>query len=232
MNRRDSKLDKGFIVNRKGVALVTALLLTLISLSMVLAVIYLITRGTMSSAIHKRYQTALEASHGGSEIITKSFIPNTIGLSVAELQSDASKPWSILNIKSTFSSISMDFNSLLTASCLNDKLVRSSADWTNCAADNKTLLLKNAAGINVADMKFTLLGIPPQSDFDVYVKIVDTKRGNSNTSGIELEGLGVVDSGSGLIVPQHFPFMFRLEVQGERKDNPEERANLSVFYAY
>jgi Tfp pilus assembly protein PilX len=48
------------VSNQRGVALVTALILTLVSLAMVLVVIYFITQGAATSGLQKRYQTALE----------------------------------------------------------------------------------------------------------------------------------------------------------------------------
>jgi len=42
--------------NNKGVALVTALMLTLISLTIVMALMYMITQGTTVSASYKRYK--------------------------------------------------------------------------------------------------------------------------------------------------------------------------------
>lgn len=201
--------------NEKGIALVTAMLLSLISLAMVLTVIYFVTQSTRITAIQKRYQTALEASQGGVEFITKAIIPKTISLTVADLSIDT--------IESTYSMIGMDVQA--SALCLSDKLHKSTLNWDGGCSS--TLDPKSAP-----DMKFSLSGIPPAPNFDVYVKIVDAVKGNSDTSGLELAGFGVVESGSGLVVPQHRPYLYRVEVQGERQDSPEERANLSVLYGF
>ena len=48
--------------NERGIALITSLLLTLISLAIVLAVLYLITQGIQVSGSSKRYTNAREAS--------------------------------------------------------------------------------------------------------------------------------------------------------------------------
>ena len=69
------------------------------------------------------------------------------------------------------------------------------------------------------------------SPFTVYTKIVDTVPGNSDISGLQLEGSGVAESSS-LLRPQQIPYIYRIEIQGERKDNPTAQANLEVLYAY
>jgi hypothetical protein len=46
-----------------------------------------------------------------------------------------------------------------------------------------------------------------------------------------LEGSGVAESSS-LLTPQHFPYIYRMEVQGERQDNSTAKANIEVLYAY
>lgn len=201
------------IKNEKGIALVTALLLTLIGLAIILAAIYMVTRGITISGLEKRYQTALEASHGGAEIIAKEFIPNVMGSSLSGF------------VNSLTASYRDKINVLPSDACFSNKLRLVPTSW-GCSDTSVT-------NLNTAyDIRFTFSGVAPQPNFYVYTKIVDTVPGNTSTSGIDLEGLGVVEAGSGIITPQHFPYMYRIEVQGERQTNPDERANLSVLYAY
>jgi len=63
------------IRNNKGVALVTSLMLTLISLTIIMALMYMITQSTQVSGASKRYKTALDAGYGGSELFTKDILP-------------------------------------------------------------------------------------------------------------------------------------------------------------
>jgi hypothetical protein len=65
----------------------------------------------------------------------------------------------------------------------------------------------------------------------VYTKIVDTVPGNSDLSGLQLEGAGVAET-SPLVKPLQIPYIYRIEIQGERKNNPTAQANLEVLYAY
>ena len=82
------------------------------------------------------------------------------------------------------------------------------------------------------DIRFTVSGIAPARPFDVYTKIIDTVAGNSSTSGITLEGQGAAESQTGMITAQHFPYMYRMEVQSERQNDATEKANFTVLYAY
>src|SRR5512138_531570 len=61
--------------NQDGIALITALMFTLISLGMIMALLYYVLAGTRMSGAQKRYRNALEASYGGTEFITKAVIP-------------------------------------------------------------------------------------------------------------------------------------------------------------
>ena len=204
-----------YFKNQKGIALVTALLITLISLAIIMAVIYFVTQGTKISSLEKRYQTALDASYGGVEIITKDIIPQTIGGTA---------------LSSLVSSFPATYQGMIsrqvTDACFTDKMTKSTSNWaTGCST---TITDVKAT----YDFKVTLSGIAPQPNFTVYAKVVDTVKGNTDTSGLVLEGTGVAESGSGIVTPQHFPYTYRVEIQGERQTNPDERANLSALYAY
>lgn len=205
--------------NEKGIALVTALLLTLISLAIILAVVYLTTQGTKISALEKRYQTALDASNGGTEVITKDIIPAMIGGTTAISTFITSLPSAYQGMIAK--------NPALTDACFTKKLTDYTANWgLGCSSTTNDV-------DTTYDLSLTLSGIAPQPGFKVYTKIVDTVKGNTDTSGLVLEGTGVVESGSGIITPQHYPYIYRIEVQGQRDiSNPDERAKLSVLYAY
>jgi len=196
--------------NEKGIALVTALLLTLIGLAIILAAVYFVIQGTKMSGFQKKYATALEASHGGVEIVTNEIIPKTIG-------------GTALSSLGNYSN--MLYANPANDSCFTAKLTTATNLW-NPSCSSTLNAYPNP------DITLTLNGVPPQPNLTVYVKIVDTVPGNTDTSGISLLGGGVVDAQSGIITPQHFPYMYRVEVQGQRQTNPDEKANLSVVYAY
>jgi hypothetical protein len=205
------------INNERGLALMMALILTVIILAAVSALIYLVTQGTAMSGYQKRYQTALEAARGGADLVTKEVIAKTIG-------------GTSLSSLGTYGGL-MSVNSANDA-CFSAKVINSTALWP--AGCNSTLDPTASP-----DITLTFSGIAPQPDFTVVAKIVDTvgctsasNCPNSDVSGLDLQGQGVVESGSGMVSPKQVPYMYRIEIQAQRATNPDERAIVSVLYAY
>lgn len=199
--------------NQRGIALVTSLMLTLISLTIVMALLYMITQGIATSAAHKRYHSSLAASYGGVEILSKEILPRI-------LRGDL-----VTALTLEFDNINLNISS---STCLSDKLNLSTGGWTNCGAQATSIDAKSGF-----DVSFKLMGAASQPNYMVYSKIVDTTAGNSDPTGIDYldNGAGVSGSESGLN-PKHIPSMYRIEVQGEKEINATEKAKLSVLYAY
>lgn len=199
--------------NERGIALVTALLLTLISLTIILAVLYYISRSTELSAMHKRYKNALEASHGGVDVVTTQVIPQVFtGQSIATLQTN-------------LSSIGLF---VPYTSCMKDKVTKATFNWR--ASCSTSLDPKSSA-----DLSFVLQGLTLQDNYIIYAKIVDTAPGNTNLSGsggLLDVGSSVTGGGDGAITPVHLPSRYRIEIQGEKQNNNKEKAQLTVLYAY
>ncbi len=191
--------------DNSGVALVTALVLTLISLGMIVAALYMLSIGTEISGLFKRYQNSLEAAKGGFKFFTKEFLNRKIGGE------------SLSSIGTYGGNVSYGTDD----ATITQKLISGTPDWS-CGDECKSLNVKEAYDLTVS--------FPP--NFICYVKLVNTVLGNTDTSGLALEGSGVVEAGSGIISPLHFPFMYRIEVQGERGSNPDERAIISGLYLY
>jgi hypothetical protein len=210
------------IGNDRGVALVTALLLTLISLAIVMALLYLITQGVQLSAASKRYHNALEASYGGAEVFTKEIIPQLMGAT------------GTANLSALLSGNNPAFTNY---SCIQKKLNVATANWGVPVANWPNVCgptTKTASPLDNPDATFTLMGTGLASNFNVYAKIVDTQPGNSDSSGTD----GFIDSAAGVaygaagVSPKHMPATYRIEIQGQRANNPQEKAHLSVLYAY
>ena len=199
------------IRNERGIALVTSMLFTLLALGIILALLYMISQGTKLSAANKRYKNALEASYGGVDVFTQEIIPqiiqNTNPTSYTAILVGGAPP------------TTPDLN------CFNIKLNNTPANWGACSS--------TVDPTDTYDAKFQLKGQDANSNFDVYAKIVDTKPGNSDMSGIEYldSGSGVAYGASG-VNPQHLPATYRIEVRGQKSANPLEKGNLSVLYAY
>jgi hypothetical protein len=199
--------------NNRGIALVTSLMLTLVSLMIVMAVLYVVTQSINQSGQLKKYRTSLDASYGGSEIFVKDILPVVL--------QNYSSPTLVNVVQTTFGGVGLQV--LADQNCLQSKLTRVTSGWpANCSSTPEPK--------KSPDMTFTLQAASG-NPFIVYSKIVSTVVGNSDTGGLQLEGSGVAESSS-LLTPQHFPYIYRMEVQGERQDNSTAKANIEVLYAY
>lgn len=215
--------------SEKGLALVTVLILSLITLAVITTLIYMVIQGTRISGVYKRYETAREAAAGGSEIGADlvrnrgalNDIPslNMSGDSTATagvfLSCDCGDP--------DDPNDNRDSNNVRT--CLCDKLCDATVDWPGgCSI--------TLDPTDTPDLEFDLTGI--NTTYHVSAKIVDTIRGNSDVSaaGEELGGSGVVSSSSGIITPPPMPYLLRVEINSEDIVNQVERARLSTLYAY
>jgi hypothetical protein len=226
------------VTDERGAALVMALILSLIVLAAVSAMLYLVTQGTEISGFQKRYQTAQEAAKGGMELATREVISRTIAS--AYLDNIEGTDDNLIAMKtsvgSDYSEISLTFPPATSTACLRNKLLLSAItgttkNWTSCTNDNYSLDLKKPDGTNISDMTFTLSGTPGAADFKVYAKIVDTVAGNTDTSGLDLIADGGT-TGAPSPAPPTNPYLFRVELMGERTSNPDEHSRLSVLYAY
>lgn len=201
------------IRNNHGIALVTSLMLTLISLVIVMSLLYVVTRGLTASGQHKKYHTALDASYGGSEIMIKDVLPVIMqNYSAANMAS---------TVQTSFAAVSLQF--LADQNCFQKKITTATANWPSSC--NNSPDPKKAPDISVT------LQSASGNPFIVYSKIVDTIPGNTDTSGLQLEGKGVAEASS-VLTPQSFPYVYRMEIQGERSANATTQANIEVLYAY
>jgi hypothetical protein len=201
------------VKNEKGIALVTALMLTMISLTVIMALMYMITAGTQLTGAQKRYRTALDAAHGGVDITIKDIIPT--------IMQNIEDPGMATTVETAFGGVTLDVTA--TQACLQAKLTSPRSQWpATCSQQSNPK--------QSPDMNF-LLPSSTGDQFRVYTKIVDTVKGNTDVSGLQLEGGGVAES-SPVLTPQHFPYLYRVEVQGERETNAREQSNISALYAY
>jgi len=205
------------LVNTQGVALVTALLLTLISLTITMGLLTFIIAGTKISASHKRYSNSLAAAYGGVEVAAKDLIPKIFGNMTSSV------------LTSTFSNIHLSLQS--SNACIRQKLNLPTSQW-----DIVNTCLPGATSRNAAiapDFTFTLSGQTSATNFNLSAKIVDTVPGNSDPSGTTMldPGMAVAGTTPG-ISPMHLPAMLTIEVEGTQGNNPQEKADLSALYAY
>ncbi|MGA7828308.1 MAG: hypothetical protein WCA04_11640 [Geobacteraceae bacterium] len=224
------------IRNQNGVALITALMFTAISLVLCLALLYIVTVGIQTSGALKGYKTALDATYGGTDIMVKDLVNTSFGY----------KDYLTLHVGATFPDYLKSNMGLLAANatvgdCMNQRLTLPRTQWSASCKD--TSLDPKTGHTDVSFELNAASGTP----YKVYTKIVDTMErkflvldggtektvvmaGNSDTSTLSLEG-GSTTEGGQVTVP-HYPYVYRIEIQGERKQNPKEKANVSVLYAY
>lgn len=223
--------------NENGVALVTSLMFTMISLVICMALLYMITTGARTSGAYKRYKTALDASYGGTEIVTKDLIGQALKILPDATETEFSD--SFLSAMGTLSSPSF-------SACLQMHTNIPTRDWTGACA-NSTTNLKYSP-----DITFNLnAATGPQ--YTVYTKIVDTREwrftsfstssagipvliskktgGNTDRSSTETLAKGATAGSNSVKVP-HYPYVYKIEIQGEQAANSVEKANISAMYAY
>jgi Tfp pilus assembly protein PilX len=214
------------LANKKGIALVTALMLTLISLTIVMYLLYMVTSSVKMSGANKRYKTALEASYGMTDLVIKEILPTMFTSTIAA---------SLTNPTTTLGSLyasSLHFT-MSTDACLMEKLTKPSSQWT-CS---KTTDPKVSPDFS---LRLNSTGTDP---FTVYTKIVETicsdkrpypegKCTGSDLSGLDLDGGQGTTGGSTGVSVKAMPAVYRIEVRGERTNNPVEKSALSILYAY
>ena len=219
--------------NEGGFALILALILSLVVLAVVSGLLYLITQGTAMSGYQKRYETALEGAKGGVDLVTKEIIPQA----ATALTSASALSTLESTLTTTYGSLQLQFPSSTTSSCLLAKLTTSTLtgstdNWqaAGCTYDMEANYLINpTTGAVVPDVQFVLQGPTAAQNFIVYAKIVDTVVGGTYM-GPDLLGAGVTELVSQ--PGQQAPNIYRIEVQAQRQQNPDEKSNLSVLYAY
>lgn len=197
-----------------GAALITALMLTMLTLVIALTLLTMITAGTRVSGSQKRYRSSLAAAQGGAELLAAEIVPRLLqGGTLAQLEED----YALIDLQ------------LQDAGCLKQKLEQPVGGWNKCSAAQASTDPAQAP-----DVSFRLAGKSPAKGFLVTSKIVETIPGNSDASGSDLlDPGGAVSSRDETVRPRHVPAMYNVSVQGVREEaGSREKARLSVLYAY
>lgn len=207
----ENALSSGYCSgSEKGVVLVVVLVLSAVALAIMTALIYMITTGTQTSGLQKRYKTALEAGIGGG----------TIFCQLISARGDTTLIGST-NLN--------NFNITTPAGCkdtgtdigINAKLLSPSSSWINC---NNSLSI-NPADDTTYDMKVDL------GTYRVYAKIVTTTPGNTVANSGFLTG-SVATSNTGLVAVTPISYLYAVEVVSENSARVDERAKLSILYQF
>jgi len=207
--------------NEKGIALVTTLMLTLIGLGVILCLLYMITGSVRISGTNKRYNTVMEATYGGAEILVKDMVPF-----ILKNYSSANNVNSAFTaaLNSNYTPIGPTISSL---GCLRAKISTNTTTWGSACSSAAIGPLSPASA---PDITFSLPGTGGNA-YMVFAKIISTKTGNTSMSGLSLEGSSVSE-GTSYIAPQHMPYLYTIETQGRRVGDTSATAHLEVLYAY
>jgi len=134
--------------SRKGVALVIALILGLVSVAFLAGIFMMISTGARMSGLERTYTSAIEAARGGADIVCR--LLRRGGLTIQDLD-DAT--W-------------IDVGNL---ACLNDKLQNVTTNWSNCTDGCEDDYDDFTDIRDCFDLRTTA------GSYTVNVKIVDTK---------------------------------------------------------
>jgi len=222
------------LLNTSGIALVTSIMFTFLALVISASLLYMVTSGIRTSAALKRYKTALDASYGGTEIMTKDVLASALAFQNQSSSFSSYMVGKMGSINPTFST------------CFQMKLENPRRLWSGaCAAIDGNPK-------NTPDVTFSL-SATAGSPYAVYSKIIDTTEWrftsfSSQASGRPIAVTKVIAGNSdrggnndltqgGVVVNKtptvpHYPYMYKIEIQGEKQQNPAEKANISVMYAY
>jgi cellobiose-specific phosphotransferase system component IIC len=216
---------KKILGNEQGVALVTSLMLTLIALMISLVMLYMVAQGTRMSGMQKRYKNSVEAAVGNVDIVTMDIIPYLMSFTSGYT---GTAGYYQNNLTASINA-AISPTVLVSDACLNEKLTKPTPLWSAaCTSANRSVDAKQSADISVI-LRSQITGLGAVTGFRVYSKIISTTIGSSDLSGRNLEGQSTTGQ-----PPQDVgaPYLYRIEVTGERESNPLERSNISVLYAY
>jgi Flp pilus assembly pilin Flp len=223
-----------FLKNEKGIALVMVLILSVIALAIVSTLLYLVMQGTKTSSSYKRYETALDAGHGGSEIAS-ALISNRGNLVISGLSGINFPNQCVCGFDSNPYDEVYPLPSPDT--CLCRKLCmpayESGGTYIWGASGSGAC---NTAGASMDpttdyDVQFDLPG-SGSITYQVSGKIVDTTVGVTDLSGEQLScGTGAAYQ-CGTFSGPPTPYLYRVELNSQDSSHPTERARLSILYAY
>ncbi len=215
--------------NEKGVALVMVLILSAIMLSIMAALVYMLTAATQMSGIEKRYKSTLEAAKGGSDIFyqiigTRGGTADMTNWINTLVPSGSVVPVVGYELGTFGTCKGRPRGSAVDYFGMEAKLNTATATWTNC---NTTTQI-DTANNTTYDMKLTF-GLGIGNNYNVYIKVVDTVEGNTG-SDMGLTKSGVVNN-TGEVTAVNQPYLYAIEVQSENTDT-RERAKYSILYEY
>ncbi len=221
------------IRNEKGIALVMVLIFSLIGLAIVSAMLFMLTQGTRVSGSLKIYKSGDEAGLGGTFTIAE-MIKNK-GLAPALTTQPFGPPGSGAGQDPCLQQKLSTSKGTTSATLWNLCTISARRSMDPMAEDPNCPLDLAANKHYCADLTVDFPG-PPGITFRSYAKIVDTIKGNTDTSALvpsgQLGGTGVVESAGGGASAAPNPYLYKLEIQTQNRANPTEKSRYSALYAH
>ncbi len=202
-------------INKKGIALIVALIIAFIILALGSLTLYISMQSTKISGSFRQYRSAVESAEGA-------FNETREILGSIKAGENVSFPSTLINNKTT---------------CLHYKLNTQTSNWTdNDLSNNQCSNLSNVESTNISDivsfydLKYSLGG------YTIYIKLVNTAKGNTSSSSSKGLVSGGVTSpnkeGTNVIHPPPIPFLYRMEIVAESTINTKDKAHISLLYGY
>jgi hypothetical protein len=232
------KFIKGVTVtirNERGIALLMVLVLSTITLAVISGLIYMVTVGTQTSGIQKRYKTSFEAAQGGTDIIEEIIMTRGDYVSINNIINDLKQEGKYNAVYATpetcipsGSQECMNIRGYNPGhSRLATKLNMPTKCWRGC--DSSLIIITDPLDTNTYDVRFQI-GTAPNL-YNVFAKIVDATKGNSGVASDLVKGTGIVSTKGEVTVPQ-IVYLYTIEVLAQSAVNPMERAKTSTLFAY
>lgn len=207
--------------NDKGQALVMVLFFSLIASLMILAVLYMVMRGTAMSGMQKRYQTSLDAGYAGVAVETRFLKQGSYKVDDPMLI----QTFSVNPVPGTcvYQKLYFSYDRLTTNG------------WAGCLANQVSMDAADPGGADVImQVKRADTSVAFKNDqFDVYQKIVDSRRGLTaqRPPGVELPTGVAYGSETGLDLQPQAYFYYAVEIKAVDAQKGEV-ARISFDYAW
>lgn len=217
---------KNLLKNNDGIALVTTLMLTMISLTMVMYLMLMVTSSIKQSGANRRYRSAIEAAYAMPDILTKEILPTIFDNTIS---AGGTTPGTVAKSKLFPSDPNFTTG---TDPCILEKMTSPQSKWSaGCSSSNDAK----------ESPDFTLkLNSTSSEPFTAYAKIVSTQCSDTRpyavggrcTNSCLASDCGSLDSDGIGVVVMSMPAIYRIEIRAERSTNPQEKAQISLLYAY
>ena len=203
------------VINNRGITMIIALITALIILILGSIALYISIKSTKMSGTFRQYRASVEAAKGGYE--ETKYIINYIMDYVkvhGEAPSEAPSIGNFTNLN--FTNFANFKSKLKDATAENTTSV-----WTDDAQNpDKT--------VSNPDITLTV------GNYNVYVKLINTAKGNTamgGTKGLGTGGVTTGKAGTSTVTPPRIPYLYTIEIVSQHQ-TANDAAAVSLVYGY